>query len=614
MASQSGAEPPVAPAEVQALLDQVAAAGERVAAAKAALKAGMVSDADVKAEVDKLLALKAQVPAQWLPGAKKEEKKAPTEPKGESERDRKKREVREAREVAARATGAGALTESYGDLPLNQSCDEDRLRRVWTRVDQLGDALVGQSVLSRGYVHTVRALGTTTAFVVVRQGFASVQCVCTDKAMVKWCGTLTNESVVDVEGVLTKTPTPTKATQSSVEVQVSKLFIVNRASVSLAFQVTDCDHTLAEVDEMNARAAEDPKKNAPIVVGQELKLNYRHLSLRTPYQAAIMRVSSGVCHFFREYLNGQGFIEIQTPKLLGGQSEGGSEVFKTDYFGQPCCLAQSPQLHKQISAACAGLERVFEIGPVFRAENSNTNRHLCEFHGLDVEMAFNEHYHEVLDVFSDLFHYMFRSLETHYAKEISLVRQYIQVDDFVYVPPEATLKMPGVKTVGTRSKTLLLRFSDAIQMLRANGVTENEQGDLADMSTPVEKRLGALVKAKYGVDWYMLDKFPAEFRPFYTMPDAKDPRFSNSYDFFIRGQEILSGAQRVHDPAMLSAAVARKNIPVESLAFYINAFKDGALPHGGGGIGLERVVMLFLGLPNIRQACLFVRDPTRLTP
>jgi aspartyl/asparaginyl-tRNA synthetase len=136
----------------------------------------------------------------------------------------------------------------------------------------------------------------------------------------------------------------------------------------------------------------------------------------------------------------------------------------------------------------------------------------------------------------------------------------------------------------------------------------------SDPSTPVEKRLGWLVKQKYGVDFYMLDKYPSAVRPFYTMPDPDNPKLSNSYDFFIRGQEILSGAQRIHDANMLERAVEARGIPKQSLHFYIDAFRDGALPHAGGGIGLERVVMLFLGLANIRWAALFSRDPKRLTP
>mmetsp|Transcript_1954 Transcript_1954/g.3161 ORF Transcript_1954/g.3161 Transcript_1954/m.3161 type:complete len:622 (+) Transcript_1954:150-2015(+) len=616
---------PAVPAEVAEIQAKIAAQGGVVKDLKTRAKEGgdgAPSEEEVKAAVAELLALKASLPAEFQ--EKKDDKKKKKKEGGgaaQAERERKKEEKRRQREEAAKAkqlgdsdTQPGVLTDTYGDLPLAQSRDEDRQRRTWTRVSELNVEKAGKPVLIRGYVHNCR-VQARAAFIVVRQSFATVQVVVSDAKMLKWCTSLSAESVVDIEGDLVEVPKPTKATQSLVEIQAKKLFVVNRASKGIAFQVTDCDHTASELKaaaEANEKLkAEGKEEKAALAVGQDLKLQYRHLSLRSPYQAAIMRVSSGVCHFFREFLNNSGFIEIQTPKLLGGQSESGSEVFLTDYFGNPACLAQSPQLHKQITAACAGLERVFEIGPVFRAENSNTNRHLCEFHGLDMEMAFNEHYHEVLDVFSDLFHYIFNSLNEKYATEIALIREYCDVEPLVFEP---SADLEGIKTVGTTSRTLLLTFQEGIAMLREDGVTAAEQGDLEDMSTEYEKRLGRLVKEKYGVDWYMLDKFPAEFRPFYTMPDPNDPLYSNSYDFFIRGQEILSGAQRVHDPDMLSVAVAKKGVSVESLSFYINAFKDGALPHGGGGIGLERVVMLFLGLPNIRQACFFVRDPQRLTP
>jgi aspartyl-tRNA synthetase len=149
-------------------------------------------------------------------------------------------------------------------------------------------------------------------------------------------------------------------------------------------------------------------------VTQDTRLDYRWIDLRTPANNAIMRISSGVCTLFREFLLTKGFTEIQTPKILGGASEGGSSVFTLKYFGESACLAQSPQLYKQMAAACSDLERVFEIGPVFRAENSNTHRHLCEFHGLDLEMVINEHYYEVLELFSDLFIYIFDGLNTRF--------------------------------------------------------------------------------------------------------------------------------------------------------------------------------------------------------
>jgi aspartyl-tRNA synthetase len=244
---------------------------------------------------------------------------------------------------------------------------------------------------------------------------------------------------------------------------------------------------------------------------------------------------------------------------------------------------------------------------------------MTEFHGLDLEMAINEHYHETLEVFSNLFFYIFDRLHENMKGELEVIRNFSPFEDIKY-------RIPG------KDSALILEFNQAIEMLEEDlkqknpgCITVEELAALktytkdSDPSTPVEKRLGALVKQKYGVDFYMLDKYPLAVRPFYTMPDPTNDQHpeqkkSNSYDFFIRGQEILSGAQRVHDAKMLEEHVVAKGIPVESLKFYIDAFKDGALPHAGGGIGLERVVMLFLGIPNIRWAALFSRDPKRLIP
>jgi len=245
-------------------------------------------------------------------------------------------------------------------------------------------------------------------------------------------------------------------------------------------------------------------------------------------------------------------------------------------------------------AVCGDLERVFEIAPVFRAENSLTHRHLTEFMGLDIEMAFQDHYYEVLDVIDRLFISIFDGLTARFAKELEVISQQYPFTPLKY--NRTTLRIP---------------FSEGIALLRAAG---HEVADLEDLSTPQEKALGGLVKEKYGVDFYILDKFPKSARPFYTMPDPNDERYTNSYDLFIRGEEISSGSQRIHDPQMLEASAKALGIDTRTIKDYIDAFKYGAPPHGGCGVGLERIVMLYLGLGNIRKTCMFPRDPKRLAP
>lgn len=273
-------------------------------------------------------------------------------------------------------------------------------------------------------------------------------------------------------------------------------------------------------------------------VRRAVRLNHRWIDLRTPANQGIMRIQAGVMLLFREFLSARGFVEIMTPKLLSGASEGGAEVFTLKYFGRDACLAQSPQLYKQMVAVGSDFGRVFEVGPVFRAENANTHKHLTEFHGLDMEMTFKEHYYEVLEVFSDLFIFIFEQLNVRYKAEIEAVRAQYPFEDFKFCKP-----------------SLKLTYAEGIELLRADGC---EPDNTKDLGAEEEKRLGRIVKEKYGTDFFMMDRYPMEARPFYSMPCPDDPSLTNSYDFFMRGEEILSGAQRVHDPELLAKQAAAK--------------------------------------------------------
>lgn len=196
---------------------------------------------------------------------------------------------------------------------------------------------------------------------------------------------------------------------------------------------------------------------------------------------------------------------------------------------------------------------------------------MTEFVGLDLEMAIEEHYHEALDLLDSLFLHIFRGLETTYAHEISVIRKQFPCDDFLFL-----------------EKTLRLEFSEGMKMLKEAGATNSDGspiGEMDDMSTENEKMLGRLVREKYKTDYFILDKFPTAIRPFYTMPDPTNPKVSNSYDFFMRGEEILSGAQRVHDPAFLVERLKEVGIDPKSMEGYVDAFRLGAPPHAGGGIG-----------------------------
>ena len=528
----------------------------------------------------------------------KEKNAAKAAAKAEKEAKKEANRAKRAAEEKAKADRlAGIGQDNFGDAPMVQS--NTPTDKVWTRIEHLKPALHGQDVWIRGFMQKTHLLGKGV-FTFVRSGLYTVQGVAFQSdsispAMIQYIGNLPAESVVDVRGIVVVPDTPVhSATQKDVEVHMTHFYCVCKASVTLPFQMEDACRPDAAVEAVVGEYNEDTEVAVVGQVGQKMRLDYRWLDLRTPANQAIFRIESMVGTLFREFLGKRGFVEIHTPKLIGGASEGGSDVFTLNYFGQPACLAMSPQLHKQMTAACSGFERVYEIGPVFRAENSNTRRHLCEFTGMDLEMAIHEHYDEVLHVMSELFIYIFDGISERCRDELERVREQHPFEDLQYLRP-----------------TLKLTYPEGCALLREAGVA---QDDYDDLSTENEKKLGDLVKAKYGTDFYFMDKYPSAVRPFYTMPDPTNPKVSNSYDFFIRGQEIVSGAQRIHEPDLLQERAKAYGIDLNSIEAYVNSFRHGALPHGGGGIGLERVVMLYLNLPNIRKTAWFPRDPKRISP
>ncbi|KAK4302033.1 hypothetical protein Pmani_025853 [Petrolisthes manimaculis] len=448
-------------------------------------------------------------------------------------------------------------------------------------VKDLGRPIANQTIIVRARLHTSRGKGKQAFFVLRSQAY-TVQCVVAvgekvSKQMIKFICNITKESIVDVEGKVMNTDQKVESCSvQDVEIHVSKVFVVSSALPRLPLQIED------------AMRREDDLEGLNIKVNQDTRLDNRVLDLRTPANQAIFRLEAGVCQLFRETLRAKGFIEIMCPKLISAASEGGANVFGLKYFEKEAFLAQSPQLYKQMAIA-SDFGKVFTIGPVFRAENSNTHRHLTEFVGLDLELAFTHHYHEAVKVIGNMFTEIFRGLRDRYASEVAIVGHQFPAEPFKFLDPP-----------------LMLEYCEGVAMLREAGV---EMDETEDLSTPNEKLLGRLVRAKYDTDFYILDKYPLAVRPFYTMPDPHDPTWSNSYDMFMRGEEILSGAQRIHDADFLC-----ERAKVHAIQSYIDAFKYGCPPHAGGGIGLERVTMLYLGLDNIRKTSMFPRDPKRIMP
>jgi len=442
-------------------------------------------------------------------------------------------------------------------------------------------------VTIRARIHRIR-IQAKIIFIVLKQGTNTIQCIFIKKdhpkEIVDDICSLTRESIIDIKATVKKaTPIVKSCTVQNLELEIISINVISASRSILPIEVDEHIY-LSEKTKMD-----DIEKESKLVT----RLNNRVLDLRKEDNKLIFKIQSDVSKIIRNYLDFKNFIEIHSPKLISTASEGGSNVFSVNYFNQNAYLAQSPQLYKQM-AICADFSRVYEIGPVFRAEKSFTHRHLTEFTGIDLEMVFNEDYGEILDFFNGLFINLFQELQLQHGLKINKFNEEFGIEPFEFA-------IPSVK----------IKFADAVQLLREVGF---EMDDYEDFNTEKEKALGKIIKEKYHTDFFMVDQFPTIIRPFYTMPNNDNPMYSNSYDFFIRGEEILSGAQRINDYDMLVESAKRNKIDTSKIIDYLESFKYGTPLHGGGGIGLERVVMLYLGINNIRNVSMFPRDPIRLTP
>lgn len=499
------------------------------------------------------------------------------------------------------------IRERYGKLPLMQSqeawCPQQNGQKL-TALCSVGLPLVGKSIFFRARVHIVRRISPKLAFILFRDQTTTVQGVVAaaaaeqkiSESMVKFIQHIRPGSIVVTTATVARAEQRVLITSvHDVELRVERLHVLSERTEPVPFSVYE------------AEAATDGH-----AIADRVRLSNRILDLRTPTSQAVFRIQSAVCNLFRTYLDSRGFMEIHTPKLQGGATEGGSSVFKLDYFGRRAFLAQSPQLAKQMCIA-ADFEKVYEVGPVFRAgkphiiisrfhlltcfqtENSNTPRHLTEFTGLDVEMAINVHYHEAMWLVDDTLKHIFSRIYERHRNDLETLKHHFPHEDLVWL-----------------EKTPRLTFREGVKILNDSGWKNDDgkqQSECDDLSTRAEKRLGDLVREKYKTDYYILDKFPTSARPFYTMPDPGDERITNSFDFMLRGQEILSGGQRIHDAKLLRQKMEDSGVDPKDLREYVEGFEWVAPPHAGAGLGLERLVSSMLQLQNLRFATLFYRDP-----
>jgi len=433
----------------------------------------------------------------------------------------------------------------------------------------------GKTETFAGWVHTVRVKGNI-AFLVLRDRTGEVQSVLLRKrldeespGLFEELTALTPESVVSITGLVHESD---KAA-AGFEVLPTAATVLNRAAVPLPMAIWD-----PEID-----------------TGLDTRLDHRFLDLRTPRNRAIFRVRDKVLDAGSRYLRENGFTEIHTSNINAASSEGGTEVYTFDYFGRKCFLAQSPQLYKQMLMA-SGLDRVFEVGWYFRAEKHNTVRHLNESTAFDFEMAFIDSEEDVMEQIEGLMTAVWKAVHDDCQEELAVLQADVPVParPFPRVPYEKALEIINGHDDGRLEKEL-------------------EFGD--DIGTVAETILGRAMHDQ-GHDFYFITKWPLEAKPFYVMPEdgTQESRLCRAFDLDYRGVELTSGAQRVHDPELLAKGIERWGLDPKEFGSYLEAFRFGMPPHGGCGIGIERILMQMLHLPNIREAILFPRDTQRVTP
>jgi aspartyl-tRNA synthetase len=422
----------------------------------------------------------------------------------------------------------------------------------------------GETVNVAGWVHDRRKLGGLV-FLIVRDRTGLIQVTLPKKfippKVFEMTRNLSKESVVSVSGKVQKE----EKAPNGYEIIPESIEILSRAATPLPLDPT------GKVD-----------------ANLDTRLDNRVMDLRRSEINAIFKIRDVAISSARKFLSGSGFIEVTTPSIISTSSEGGTELFPVSYFEEEAFLAQSPQLYKQMMMG-TGLDRVFEIAKYFRAEEHDTIWHLNEVTAIDCELAFIKDENDVMEVIEGLVVAMINGVRDNCERELEILER----------------EIPKPKT-----PFLMVRYDEALEKLEDCGM-RIPFGE--DLTTETEKKLGEVMKEE-GRDLYFITKYPLIIKPFYTMPDAEDLTYSNSFDLEYRGREIVSGSQRVHEYDLLVERIKKKDLAPENFKSYLSAFKFGMPPHGGFGLGIERFLVLLLDLPNIREAVLFPRDRKRLEP
>lgn len=429
---------------------------------------------------------------------------------------------------------------------------------------------VGETVKISGFAESVREMGKLT-FIDLRDITGKVQCVAFGIIEGDSMKEATMESVVEIVGIVKARPEKmvnAEIPTGSIEIEMKEFKLLSKAE-PLPIQPNSKAENETEVD---------------------ARMDYRWLDLRREDRTFIFKVWTELEKSFREYWTSNGYTEIHSPKILGAPSESGAEVFEVKYFERTAYLAQSPQFYKQMAMA-AGFEKVFEVGPVFRAEKSNTIRHATEFTGFDAEISYVESHEDVMKAEEEMLVKGMADLKEKYGEEIKRI---FGLELEVPVAPFPRMTIKEVK-----------------EALGKLGIASEKYGDL---SSEEEKALGKYVKETYNHDFVFVTEYPAEFRAFYHMRKEDDKTLTKGFDLVFKGLEITTGAQREHRYDVLMKQAIERGMHVENIQFYLDFFRYGCPPHGGFGMGPGRLVMKLLELDSIRESTFLFRNPRRLNP
>lgn len=427
---------------------------------------------------------------------------------------------------------------------------------------------IGQTVMIQGWLQTLRDQ-KKIQFLILRDATGLAQVAHwkpNDEALAELIAKTGVESALRITGKVIDNPV---VKLNGLEIQLESLEVQNSADIPLPF---------------------DPfAETLPIL---DFRLDWRYLDLRRPVNALLFKVETTVEMAMREYWVKNNFVEIHSPKLTGSPSESGAELFSLDYFDRKAYLAQSPQFYKQMAMA-AGFERIFEIGPVFRADPSFTSRHMTEFTGVDVEISWIDSHEDVMRSEENWLQYIYSRVKELHGEEI---KELFGVDLVVPTVPFPRLTM-----------------KETVEILKSRGYSlpADKKGDIDPGG---EREIAAYVKEKFNHDFVFITDWPIGVRPFYHMRHSDDPTLTRSFDLIACGLEITTGAQREHRVEVLKKQATEKGLSYEPIQYYLDFFRYGCPPHGGFGLGLSRLMMVMLGVSNIRESVYIFRGPTRITP